>query len=150
MSDKNFALLGRQFGKRGFQLIQEHVAQAERFRSGIRRGQQVFDLEQCPLFVLERGVGKTYRLLLAEEVRDAIARDAKKPAGHVVDRHQQAIGFHQFVEDLLQKIFDVGFVGHPLADEIAQPGAFFRDDFGDVQVLLDHRGDSQRPIHPFL
>src|ERR1035441_1553208 len=108
MSDKDFALLGRQFVERGIQLIQKHIAQAERFRSYIGRGQKIFDLQQLAVFVLERGVGKTYRLLLAEEVCDAIARYAKKPAGHVVDRHQQAIGFHQFVEDLLQKIFDVG------------------------------------------
>jgi hypothetical protein len=32
------------------------------------------------------------------------------------------IGFHQFVEDLLQDVLDVRRVGHPSADEIAQPG----------------------------
>ena len=63
-----------------------------------------------------------------------------KPAGHVVDRLQQAMGLHQFVEDFLEKIFHVGFIRHAPADEVAQPGAFFRDDFGDLTVLLDHRG----------
>jgi hypothetical protein len=49
-----------------------------------------------------------------------------------------------------QKIFRVGFVGHPFADEIAQPGSFFRDDFGDLTVLIGHRGDARRLVHPLL
>lgn len=67
----------------------------------------------------------------------------------MVNRHQQAIGFYQFVEDLLHDVLDVRRVGHPPADEIAQPGSFCRDDFGDLTVLLVHRGD-RRLIHPFL
>src|SRR2546429_6926699 len=37
-------------------------------------------------------------LLLAEKVRDAISRHAKKPAGHVANGHQQAIGFFAWRE----------------------------------------------------
>ena len=95
-------------------------------------------------------VAEGLRLLLAEKVRDAVARDAKEPAGHVLDRHQQAIGFYQFVEDVLQDVLGVGGIGHPPADEIAQPGSLFRDDLGDLAILLGHRGGAQRLIHPFL
>jgi hypothetical protein len=77
-------------------------------------------------------------------------RDAKKPARHVLNRHQQAIRFHQFVEDLLHDVLGVGGIGHPFADEIAQPGSFFGDNFGDLTVLLGHRGDARRLIHPSL
>jgi len=90
---------------------------------------------------------------LVEKVSDAIARDAKKPTGHVVNRHQQAIGFYQFVEDLLQNVLGVARVGHAPADEIAQPGSFFRDDFGNLPILFEallvHRRD-RRLIHPLL
>jgi hypothetical protein len=58
--------------------------------------------------------------------------------------------FHQFVEDILQEIFHVGFIGHPLADEIAQPGSFFRDDVRDLTVLLGHRGGARRLMDPIL
>jgi hypothetical protein len=50
---------------------------------------------------------------LAEKIRDAILRDAEKPPGHVINRHQQAIGFYQFVEDLLHDVLDVRRVGAP-------------------------------------
>jgi len=65
----------------------------------------------------------------------------------VVDRHQQAIGFHQFAENLLEQIFHVGRVRHPLPDEMAQPGAFLRDDCGDLPILFDHRGHNGRLTH---
>jgi len=93
---------------------------------------------------------RTSRLFLTEKVRDAIARDAKEPAGHVLNRHQQAIGFYQFVKDLLHDVLGVGGVGYTPADEIAQPGSFLRDDFGDLTVLLGHPRDPRRLIHPLL
>jgi len=68
----------------------------------------------------------------------------------VLNWHQQAVGFYQFVEDLLHDVLGVGGIGHTPADEIAQPGSFFRDDFGDLTVSLGHRGDARRLIHPFL
>ena len=45
---------------------------------------------------------------------------------------------HQFIEDLLEKILDVGLIGNPPADEVTQPWAFFRDHIGNLPVLLDH------------
>ena len=71
----------------------------------------------------------------------------------MVNRHQQPIGFYQFIEDVLQDVFGVRRVGHPPVDEIAQPGSFFRNDFGDlpilVEALLVHRV-RRRLIHPLL
>jgi hypothetical protein len=66
----------------------------------------------------------------------------------VLDRHQQAIGFHKFVEDLLHDVLGIGGIGHTPANEIAQPGSFFRDDLGDLTVLLSHHPrDPRRLIH---
>jgi len=67
----------------------------------------------------------------------------------MLNRHQQAIGFYQFVEHLLHDVLGVGGIGHTPADEIAQPGSFFRDDFGDLTVL-GHPRDPRRLTHPFL
>src|SRR5258708_6039108 len=150
VSDENFTLVLGQFAERKFQFIKKHAAEVECFRSGIGRWQKIFDPQQFAVFVYDRCIAKVLRLLLAEKVRDAIPRDAKKPAGHVPDGHQQAIGFHQFVEDLLHDVLGVGGIGYTPADEIAQPGSLLRDDSGNSTVLLDHRGYAQRPIHPFL
>jgi len=73
----------------------------------------------------------------------------------LINRHQQAISFYQFVEDLLQDVLGVRRVGHPPADEIAQPGSFLRDDLGDlpilvVEALLGHRACARQLIHPLL
>src|SRR5260370_33645291 len=87
VSDEYFTLLAGQFAERKFQLIQKHVAEVERFRPGVRRWQKILDPQHLAVFVLDRGAAEGHWLLLAEKVRDAIARNAKKPAGHVVDRH---------------------------------------------------------------
>src|SRR5207253_438517 len=139
-----------QFVERKFQLIKKLVADVERFRPGIGRWQQIFYLQQFAIFVLDRCVAEGLWPLLAEKVRDAIARDAKKPAGHALNRHQQAIGFYQFVKDLLHDVLGVGGIGHTPADEIAQPGSLLRDDLGDSTVLLSHRDDARQLIHPLL
>ena len=60
----------------------------------------------------------------------------------MLDRHQQAIGFHQFVEDVLQNVLGVARVGHAAANEIAQPGLLPLDHFGDPLVLFE--------CHPLL
>ena len=91
---------------------------------------------------------KELGLLPSQEIGDAVARDTKEPAGDVFDRHQQAVGFHQLVEDLLQDVLRVGGVGHAPADEVAQAGSFFRDDLGDSTVLLGHQCSTA--LHPLL
>src|SRR6266481_1575966 len=99
VSDEYFTLLVGQFAERKFQFIKKHSAEVERLRPGIGRWQKIFDLQHLAVFVLDRCVAEGLWLLLAEKVRDAIARHAKKPAGHVLNWHQQAVGFYQFVED---------------------------------------------------
>src|ERR1700693_138535 len=80
VSDEYFSLLAGQFAERKFQLIQKRAAEVQRFRPGIGRWQQIFDVQQLAGFVLDRRVAESFRLLLAEKVRDAIAREAKKPS----------------------------------------------------------------------
>src|ERR1039458_593049 len=86
VSDEYFTLLVGQLVERGFQLIEKHVADVERFRPGIGRWQQIFDLQQLAVFALDRPVAEGLWRLLAEKIRDAIARDAKKPAGRLEER----------------------------------------------------------------
>src|SRR5208282_2707413 len=119
VSDEHVTLLIGKFAESKFQLIQKYAAEVERFRPGIWRWQQIFDPQKLAGFVLERCAAEGHRLFLAEKVGDAITRDAKKPAGDVLDRHQQAIGFHQFVEDFLHDVLGVGGIGHTAADEVA-------------------------------
>ena len=64
------------------------------------------------------------------------------------ERRQHTLGLHELVENFLEKVFDVGFVGDALADEVAQAGLFVPHDFGDFPVLLDHRSHAHcRSIH---
>jgi hypothetical protein len=79
-----------------------------------------------------------------------VARDAKEPAGQVLDRHQQAIGLHQLVEDLLHDVLRVGGIGHAAADEVAQPGTLSREGLGESTVLLAHRHGARRLVHSSL
>jgi hypothetical protein len=72
----------------------------------------------------------------------------------MIDRHQQAIGFDQFIPDLLQQVLDVCIVRHTTANEIAQPEPLFRDDLGDSPILfkawLSHRCVARRLMHPLM
>jgi len=38
----------------------------------------------------------------------------------MVNGHQQAIRFHQFVEDVLHNVFHLSRIGHTPPDEVAQ------------------------------
>jgi hypothetical protein len=70
-------------------------------------------------------------------LRDAIARHAKQPAGDVLDRHQQTVRFHERVEDILQNVLSVTRVGHAPANEVAQPGLFPPEHFGEPTIPID-------------
>src|SRR5690348_2476546 len=83
VGDEDFALLVGQFVERKFQFLKKHISDVERFGSGGRRWEKVFKLQQLAVFVLDCRVAEVLRPLLAPKVRDAIARDAKKPASHV-------------------------------------------------------------------
>src|SRR5690349_14419313 len=104
MSNKHLALLVRQLFNRDLQFIEQNVAGVERIRTGIGRGQQIFQVQQFVFFIRQGGFAEALRLLLAEQVSDAVARYAEKPAGDVLDGHQQAVRLDQFVEDVLQNV----------------------------------------------
>lgn len=65
-------------------------------------------------------------------------------------RCQQAIGFYQFIEDVLQDVFYVRSVWHAGADEVSQTSPLLADDLGDLSVLLVHECDTHRINHLFL
>jgi hypothetical protein len=56
--------------------------------------ERAFNLIVREANAIDRSAAEGPRLLLAKKVRDAITRDAKKAAGYVLNRHQQAIGFY--------------------------------------------------------
>ena len=87
--NKYLALLLRQFVDRQLEFVEKHVAGVQRLRSGIGRRQQVFERPQIVGIVVasDSGITEALRLLLAEEIDDAIARHAKQPAGDVFNRH---------------------------------------------------------------
>jgi hypothetical protein len=53
------------------------------------------------------------------------------------DRHQQAVRLNQPVEDVLQHIFGVAWVGHTPANKVEQAGALALDDLGNALILFD-------------
>lgn len=139
VSNKHGALFFRQFVDRQFELIEKQVAGVQRLRSGIVRGQQIFEHQAVAVLICGSRIAEVFRFLLAEEIGDSIARHAKQPTGNVVNRHQQPVRFHQFVEDVLQNVLSVTRVGYAPANEVAQPGLLPLDHFGDPFVpFLGH------------
>src|SRR5580700_4960435 len=55
----------------------------------------------------------------------------------MLDRHQQAIRFHQLVEHVLENVLSVARIGHAPSNEVAQPGLLPLNHFGDPLVLFD-------------
>jgi hypothetical protein len=55
----------------------------------------------------------------------------------VINRHQQAIGFHQPVKNILQNVLSVSRISHAPADEVPQPGTFPLHHFGNPLVLFE-------------
>ena len=148
MPDKCFPLFFRQFVERKLQLFQKQVANVNRLWASFRGRQQILKLQQFTTFAFDAYFPEALRLFLPEQVRDAIARHAKQPARGVLDRHQQAVRFHQLVEHVLQNVLGVERVRHASANEVAQAGSLFRDDFGNSAVLLGHRPLScERLVH---
>src|SRR5208282_2687270 len=148
---KYLPLLLWQFIEGLLQLVQQNGSRIGFRGPGIRRWQQVYQPQRLSL------VGERHRIvsprpqpLLAKEIDDAIARHSVHPGAPLLHGLHQAECRDDFEEDLLKQIFRVGLVGHPLANEIAQPGAFSRDQFRDLTVLLGHRDDARRFIHPLL
>src|SRR5215475_12451545 len=90
------------------------------------------------VFVIDgRVLSETLRLRFAKEVDDAISRHAKEPAGDVIDRHQKTVRFDELVEDVLQNVFDITRICHPLSNEITQPGLLPLDYVRDALILFE-------------
>src|SRR5580698_5780874 len=137
MRDKHFALLRGQLPERKLELLEQHAAGVKGFRSGVGRWQQVFQSQQLSFLLSgDGGIRKALRFLPAEEISDAVARDTEKPAGYMLDWHQQAIRLYQFVEDLLQNVFGIARIRHPWTNEIVQPGLLPLDHLGDPLILF--------------
>src|SRR5438270_10288364 len=100
MRDEDLALFLRQLGDGLREFVDKRMPSIERLRSSIGRRQQVFELQHFIVLVRNGAVTEIVWLLLAEQVRDSITRDAKEPAGDVIDRHQQAVRFYQLIEDV--------------------------------------------------
>jgi hypothetical protein len=69
----------------------------------------------------------------------------------VLDRHEQAIRFHKFVEHVLQNVLSVTQVRDAPPNEVAQPGLLSLDRVGDPLVLfechpLQARDDLHQPL----
>ncbi len=98
------------------------------------------DLPATPRVVVagDQPVARGLRLLLAEQVGDAIAGDAKQPGAYLLNGLDQARRLHQFVENFLEDVVGVARVGHPLANEATQAGALFLERRGDRTVLFGH------------
>src|SRR5689334_6173211 len=150
MGHKHGPLLFWQFGKSQLKLFQHFTSQVRRFWPRVRGRQKIFDAQQFPVLVRNGRVTEVLRLLLAEKIRDAIPRHLKQPSRDVLDGHEQAIRFHQFVEDFLQQVLGIRVVGYAPADEIAQPCPLLRNDFGDSTILLGNESDTRRLIHPLM
>jgi hypothetical protein len=59
----------------------------------------------------------------------------------------EAIGFKEFVEDVLQDVLGFDGVGHVLSDEIAQPGLVSLQCLGEELILLDNRPTTRDLVH---
>src|SRR5580698_8318864 len=81
VGDEDGALLLGQLCEGKIELIEKCVADVERFGSVVGRWKQIFDLQRIALVVSKSSVGEEFRLFLAEQVSDAIARHAEEPRG---------------------------------------------------------------------
>ena len=59
----------------------------------------------------------------------------------------EAIGFKEFVEDVLQDVLGFAGVGDVLSDEIAQPGLVSLQCLRDELILLDNRPTTRDLVH---
>ena len=72
---------------------------------------------------------------------------SKQPARQVLDRHQQTIRFHQFVEHVLQNVLGIARISHTPPNEVTQAGLLPLDHFGDLPVLFEcHQLQARRAL----
>ena len=138
-------LLCRKLRDRVSQLFQQHALQILLFRPTLARRQQFLYRQALAVFV--HLFGKRLRPALAKQVGDPVPRHAIQPPGHVINRHQQPVRFHQPVENVLENVFGLFAVRHLPANEVAQPRPLLGKDLRDVPVLLAHRNRARRFRH---
>src|SRR5678809_951093 len=97
-------------------------------------------MQQLIVLVRDNCIAEALRPCFAEEVDDAIARDAEKPSRDMLDWHQQTVRFHQRVENILKNVLSVAHVGYTLANEVAQADLLPLDYFRDTPILFGCRG----------
>src|ERR1700685_1459734 len=78
MREKHLALLGGQLAERKLEFFEKHAAGVEGVGPGVGRRQQVFQSQQLFLVAGRGCASKALWLLLAEEISDAVARDAEE------------------------------------------------------------------------
>src|SRR6266516_4957883 len=79
------------------------------------------------------GVLQNVQISCPEEVRDPILRHSEQPRADLLD-FDQPVGLNEFIELVLQNVFDGAFVGHPLSDEVSQTVSLPFNCDGDVLV----------------
>ncbi len=69
------------------------------------------------------------------KINDPVAGDAKHPCADLLNGLHQAVGFDEFIEDILKNVFRLRFIGDTLADEVAKTAALAANRFGEPLVL---------------
>ena len=131
MCHEHLALIGGQLVERDLERLEQRRPCIDRVGSRIRRGQQILERQAVAVFISRRGIAERLLRLLAEEIRDPIARHAEQPGRDVIDRHQQPVRLDEPVEDVLENVLGIARVRHAPANEAAQAGLLPFDRFGD-------------------
>src|SRR5215831_10271170 len=136
--DEHLALFWWEFFERRLELLQQYTARVSGFWAGLRRREQIF--QQDRVFIADashRPVLERLGLFLTEEIDDPVPRYPVQPSANVFHRREQPVGRYEFVEDLLEDVLDLPFVGEALPDEGAETALLLLHDVGNALVLLD-------------
>jgi hypothetical protein len=151
VGDEYFALLFRKFIQGLIELFEQHTARVGSLRSSFPRREQVFPCQLLSVLSdYQWVVGQRHRLFFAETIRDPIPSHLEQPGANLFDRFQQPVRLHELIEDVLENVLSVSFVGHPFPDEVPQPNLLQLDYFRDTLVLLSDHWLYARPLHLIL
>ncbi len=108
-------------------------------------------LTELTSVIFDGDFAEILRLLLAKKVGDAVSRHTKQPSRYVLDGHEETIGFHQSVENILKNVLSVTWIGNPPPDEAPQTGLFPLHNLRDTLVLFEHHPfQARRFVHPLV
>src|SRR5260370_29028882 len=102
MGDKDFALSLRQLFEGFVQCIEEQIPCVSCLGTGVLRGEEVF--ERFAAFFARHWIVERTRLLSAEKIDHPIPGHAKEPCSYMLNGLHEAVGFKQFVEDVLKYV----------------------------------------------